>query len=288
MKKGKIITIIIASLLVVSVLFNVYNILYGKIFSITSDQYSMTKDSSDVEYGGLYESDSNNGIANTEMLIINSNITIKADNNGNIDTLIRAYVKDNNGKIINSYDYLTSQDYKVYTLEVKIPQDLYNDFMEYLKQQGEVVNLYENSYDVANQYNDNQLRITLYENKLARLYELLDQSADMSDLITIENAISDTIYQIESLKSTQGDLEYNNEYASVSITINPIIKETVEASGLDGIFGDAFTSSINGFILFITWFIKIIFYIIPYTIIVVMGYVVYRKIKKNKQNKVQK
>ena len=285
MKKGKIITIIIASLLVVSVLFNVYNIIYGNIFNKPSDQYSLTSNSYDrTEYGGLYETDTSKTADNNEMLIINSNITIKAEDNGNIDKLIRAYVKDNNGKIVNSYDYLTSEDYKVYTLEVKIPQDLYNDFMEYLKQQGEVVNLYENSYDVANQYNDNQLRITMYENKLTRLYELLDQSADMSDLITIENAISDTIYQIESLKRTQGDLEYNNEFASVSITINPIIKETVEASGLDGIFGDAFTSSINGFILFITWMIKIIFFILPYTLICGLGYVAYRMIRKNKKN----
>ena len=283
MNRKKIFNIVMAILLVTSVIFNIYFIFGDSMLNNKSDQSSMEYDGMSPTYGKTSEeSDSaQNEAGLTEMLIMNSSITITVEDNKTKDIEIRDYIKQHKGKLISSYDYQYGNLQKVYTLQVKIPQELYDDFMTYLKGIGNVDSSSENSYDVFDQYQDNALRIEMLENKLARLYELLEQAKDINDLIILENYISDTIYQIENLKGIQDRLEYETAYATVSITIKPIVKEVLEPSGLDGIFSEAFTSSLNAFLKFIEWFIRILFFTLPYALIAGVGYLVYRKFRRS-------
>ena len=283
MNRKKIFNIVMAILLVTSVIFNIYFIFGDSMLGNKSDQNSMEYDYMAPSYGKTgEESDAGQNEAGlTEMLIMNSSITITVEDNKAKDIEIRDYIKQHKGKLISSYDYQYDNLQKVYTLQVKIPQELYDDFMTYLKGIGNVDSSSENSYDVFDQYQDNALRIEMLENKLARLYELLEQAKDINDLIILENYISDTIYQIENLKGMQDRLEYESAYATVSITIKPIVKEVLEPSGLDGIFSEAFTSSLNAFLKFIEWFIRILFFTLPYALIAGVGYLVYRKFRRS-------
>ena len=283
MNRKKIFNIVMAILLVTSVIFNIYFIFGDSMLNNKSDQSSMEYDGMSPTYGKTSEeSDSaQNEAGLTEMLIMNSSITITVEDNKAKDIEIRDYIKQHKGKLISSYDYQYGNLQKVYTLQVKIPQELYDDFMTYLKGIGNVDSSTENSYDVFDQYQDNALRIEMLENKLARLYELLEQAKDINDLIILENYISDTIYQIENLKGMQDRLEYESAYATVSITIKPIVKEVLEPSGLDGIFSEAFTSSLNAFLKFIEWFIRILFFTLPYALITGVGYLLYKKFRRS-------
>ena len=283
MNRKKIFNIVMAILLVTSVIFNIYFIFGDSMLGNKSDQNSMEYDYMAPSYGKTgEESDAGQNEAGlTEMLIMNSSITITVEDNKAKDIEIRDYIKQHKGKLISSYDYQYGNLQKVYTLQVKIPQELYDDFMTYLKGIGNVDSSTENSYDVFDQYQDNALRIEMLENKLARLYELLEQAKDINDLIILENYISDTIYQIENLKGMQDRLEYESAYATVSITIKPIVKEVLEPSGLDGIFSEAFTSSLNAFLKFIEWFIRILFFTLPYALITGVGYLLYKKFRRS-------
>lgn len=283
MNRKKIFNIVMAVLLVTSVIFNIYFIFGDSMLSNKSDQSSMEYDGMSPTYGKTSEESdlAQNEAGLTEMLIMNSSITITVEDNETKDLEIRDYIKQQKGKLISSYDYQYGNLQKVYTLQVKIPQELYDDFMTYLKGIGTVDSFSENSYDVFDQYQDNALRIEMLENKLARLYELLEQAKDINDLIVLENYISDTIYQIENLKGIQDRLEYETAYATVSITIKPVVKEVLEPSGLDGIFSEAFTSSLNAFLKFIEWFIRILFFTAPYALIAGAGYLVYKKFHRS-------
>ncbi len=282
MNTRKIISVILGIILVLSLAFNVYLIVEN-----TSFGYDKSESSLDYGYSSepSYESEgfqSADGSKNStdQMLIMNSSITIIVKDNEKKDEEIRTYIKQHNGKLINSNAYQYDMFDKVFTLQVKIPQEDYDAFMDYLKDIGDVDYFSENSYDVYDQYQDNELRIEMFENKLSRLYELLDSAKDINDLIIIENSISDTIYQIEYLKGIQDNLEYESDYATITITLKPIVKEVVEPSGLDGIFSEAFTISLNAFLKFIEWLIRILFFVLPYGLIGIVGYIVYRKLIK--------
>lgn len=282
MNTRKIISVILGIILVLSLAFNVYLIVEN-----TSFGYDKSESSLDYGYSSepSYESEgfqSADGSKSStdQMLIMNSSITIIVKDNEKKDEEIRTYIKQHNGKLINSNAYQYDKFDKVFTLQVKIPQEDYDAFMDYLKDIGDVDYFSENSYDVYDQYQDNELRIEMFENKLSRLYELLDSAKDINDLIIIENSISDTIYQIEYLKGIQDNLEYESDYATITITLKPIVKEVVEPSGLDGIFSEAFTISLNAFLKFIEWLIRILFFVLPYGLIGIVGYIVYRKLIK--------
>ncbi len=286
MNRKKIFSIIIAVLLILSLAFNVYNLFEGGLSNLNLNKEVSDGYSPSYEYGKSEDYSSNNSTAqrsDTEMLVMNAGITITVDNNKTIDEQVRSKVREYGGKLVSSYDYQFDKTQKVYTLQVKVPQEKYEEFIDYLKNIGKTDNFSENSYDVYDQYQDNALRITMLNNKLDRLYELLKQAKDVNDLIILENYISDTIYQIESFKSIQSRLEYETDYASVSITIKPVVKEVVEPSGLQNLFPNAFTNSLNAFLKFIEWFVRILFFVLPYVILTGIGYFIYRKtLRRNK------
>ncbi|MEA5027221.1 MAG: DUF4349 domain-containing protein [Erysipelotrichaceae bacterium] len=285
MKKKSIISAVIVIILIVSLIFNVYHVIIANNWFQNTTEETIAYTGSNESYGLASDksaSDAATESSDSEMLLINAYISLAIEDNETADSLIREYVKTNGGKIVNSNNYLTTDDYKVFTLEVKIPQTVYDAFMSYLKEQGKVENASETSYDVINQYNDNSLRLTMLQNKLDRLNALMEQAQNMSDLITIEDAVSQTIYEIELLNSSQNELEYDNEYASVNITINPVMKESVETSGFDDILINAFTASLNAFLTVIAWLIRMLFYILPYAVIGGLGYLGYRRLRKLK------
>ena len=96
----------------------------------------------------------------------------------------------------------TSGDGTTYSLRranytLRIPSDRLDAFLDAAKGVGNVSNYSESSEDVSESYYDMQSRLETQQAKLQRLNEMLAKSKNISDLIELENAISDTQYWID-------------------------------------------------------------------------------------------
>ena len=113
-----------------------------------------------------------------------------------------------------------------YTL--RIPANAAGDFMEGLADIAAVT--YSNQWvdDVTDYYYDSEARLNNLRVQETRLLELLAQAENMSDMITIEQALSDVRYQIESLDGTIRRLDKEIEFSSIDL----YIQEVFEASEL--------------------------------------------------------
>lgn len=216
----------------------------------------------------------------TEMLIKHANTTIVAKDTGALEKEIREKINALGGGVDSSNSY-QSGDYTYYTLEARIPSVKYDEFAEYLKE-NKVTSFSENIYDIYNEYTDNELRIEMYNSKLERLYQLMENAEDMSDLITIENSISETIYSIERLKSQQNEYLDEVNYSTFYININPEYKEVVEERSFLSILHSAFTNSVNSFLNFLEGALRFLFYILPYSLLLLLGYWIVRKVVLHK------
>ena len=78
--------------------------------------------------------------------------------------------------------------------------------------------------NITEAYYDTDSRLKTAQIKLERLQELLSKADNMADIITIESAISDTEYEIESLSGTLRHYDALVDYATVSLTLSETYK----------------------------------------------------------------
>lgn len=84
-----------------------------------------------------------------------------------------------------------------YTL--RVPQEQFESFFAQLGETCHVVSANRWSEDVTEQYTDIETRLATLQTKHERLLALLDQAAKMEDIISLENALADCEYEIDSL-----------------------------------------------------------------------------------------
>lgn len=107
-----------------------------------------------------------------------------------------------------------------YTL--RIPSDKFETMMTSLSQLGNVPYTYTYSENVTAQYYDTQARLTAYETQEARLLEMMEKAETVSDVITIEEKLTELRYQIESLQSTLNNWDRQVNYSSLYVTVDEV------------------------------------------------------------------
>ena len=99
--------------------------------------------------------------------------------------------------------------------------------------------------DVSESYYDADGRLKTQKAKLDRLRELLEKAETVEDMITIESAIADTEYQIDSLS---GELRhYDNlvDYSTIDISLEEVYRLT-EVEQIPESYGSQLASAFTG------------------------------------------
>ena len=104
-------------------------------------------------------------------------------------------------------------------LTVQVPVQDYDEAMEAARDAGEVVQMQQSTYDVGAQVADVDARIAALEASLARLTALMDEATDITDVITLEQAISQRQSELDSLRAQQRDLANQTAMSQISLTL---------------------------------------------------------------------
>ncbi len=104
-------------------------------------------------------------------------------------------------------------------LTVQVPVDDYDKAMEAARSAGEVVQMQQSTYDVGAQVADVDARVVALEASLARLTALMGDANDITDVIALEQAISQRQSELDSLKAQQRDLANQTEMSQISLTL---------------------------------------------------------------------
>ena len=137
---------------------------------------------------------------------------------------IDALVKELGGYFQQSSTSNRSSGYRYGSYIIRVPAEQFDTFFQ---KAGELCHVtYSNAEtdDVSESYYDTQARLETARIKLERLQTLLAKATSMDDIITIESAISDTEYEIESLSGTLRHYDALVDYATVSLTLSETYK----------------------------------------------------------------
>lgn len=121
------------------------------------------------------------------------------------------------------YSSTRSADYTV-----RVPSDRFSALMTSLSDIGNVPYTHTYTENVTSQYYDAQARLTAYKTQETTLLAMMEKAETVSDVITIEDRLTELRYQIESIQSTLNNWDRQVSYSTVYISLQEVEEYTPE------------------------------------------------------------
>jgi hypothetical protein len=173
-----------------------------------------------------------------------------------------------------------------YTL--RIPSARFSELMGSLSTLGNVPYTYTYSENITSRYYDVQARLTAYETQEQRLLEMMELAETVSDIIVIEDRLTELRYEIESLQSTLNNWDRQVSYSSVNVNVNEVTVFTPEAKlsygqRLSLAVRNGLKSTGEFFSDFLLWFLEALPALIILAVLVVIIVAIVRKSVKKRR-----
>ncbi len=110
--------------------------------------------------------------------------------------------------------------YAVFT--IRIPAEHSKDFTAFVSENSTVTNKEVETEDVTLSYVDMESRVSALETEKASLEKLLSEATALSDIISIQDRLTEVIYEIESYKSKLRTYDSLIDYTTVTIRISEV------------------------------------------------------------------
>jgi len=145
---------------------------------------------------------------------------------------LRGIVSASNGQI-DSISYSEGDSWKEYTLNVRVPPTAFESLSDKLKTVGTLKSMNTNTEDVTLQWIDREARINNLQTERDRLLELYNRSAEVKDILLVEQELTRVQSDLDSEKAQQTALERQVSLSSLSITLreeSPVVQGSLLAS----------------------------------------------------------
>lgn len=175
-------------------------------------------------------------------------------------------------------------------MTLRIPIDQYDDTVEALSTLGQVKSSSKTGQDVTQEYYDIQSRLKQYRSQEARYMELIEQAANVSEVLQVENELNQVRAEIESMEGRIQYLSQLSDYGTVELSLQSELLEGNEISliswqGMGNKLSNAFTSSINGILYGVSQFLVALVAILPVAVpVAAIAILIIYFIRKKKKN----
>ena len=119
---------------------------------------------------------------------------------------------------------------------VRIPRENFIAFRDGAGEIGHLYSIVEDAKDVGETYYDTEARLATLTTKRDRLLALLEEATEMEDIITLENALADVLYEIDQHTATLRKYDSLISYSTFTITVEEVVK-IVEEPKVEDSFG---------------------------------------------------
>ncbi len=105
---------------------------------------------------------------------------------------------------------------------IRVPQGEYSKLIASMNEKFNVRHLSESVEDIGEQYFDTEARVETLKVKQQRLQQLLKEAKNVSDIIEIESALSDTEYQLEMYTSELKHYDGLIGYSTINVWVQEV------------------------------------------------------------------
>ncbi len=197
-------------------------------------------------------------------------------------------VRNNNGYFEyneTSVRYKTEdKEYKNASIKLRVPQETFDDVVNFVDNQAEVYNRRVNETDVTKEYYDTQNILTNLQVQENRLRELYDKAANITDILALENEIRRIRTEIDTYSINLSNIDDRVNMATLELNITEVEGKNINIPTSKGLWGkskEGFVRTVNNIIDFIesiiVWIISYLPVIIP---LLIVGFIIFRVVKK--------
>ncbi|HNX14270.1 MAG TPA: DUF4349 domain-containing protein [Oscillospiraceae bacterium] len=156
-------------------------------------------------------------------------------------------------------------------LTMRIPASNLDAFLNDVTLMGNVISNTKSTQDITGSYYDTEAHLKTLRVQEERYLALLEKADSMEDILTIENALSNVRYQIESLTGTLQRYDSQVEYSTVTISLREVGETTQpEPETFWQRIGNAFTVSVKAIWKFAKWCVVALVAILPFLVIIAL------------------
>lgn len=197
------------------------------------------------------------------------------------------YIQEQNVRNGSTY---ASTRYRNASLTLRIPADKLDSFTESLDGFSNVVSSSRSAEDITLSYTDTETRISMLKTEQSRLLELMEQAETMSDLLEIEDRLTDVNYELDRYTSRLRTMDNQVDYATVYLSVQEVKEYTpVQEQTLWKKISTGFVSSLKGLwqglVDFFSWVVIKLPYLVVYGLILWGLSLLVRKLHRVKKAK---
>lgn len=189
----------------------------------------------------------------------------------------------------NSYYYGENQDLLAGNINLRIPEDKFDNMMSFLEGKGKTISKNTSSSDVTEEFFDTNTRIKNLRIKEERLLAILNKQGELKDLLAVENEIAQTRSEIERLEGRLNLLSGQVAFSEIEINLREVrsLNESISKDSISGFGSKIKESIIRSVNMILDLGVKGIILItsaLPFLLILIILYFVFRIIwnKKNR------
>ena len=223
-------------------------------------------------------------------------ITINAETE-DLDALLAAidakvsflggYTESRNVYTGSRYSDRTNRRYANLTL--RIPKDKLDEFVSHMQDESNVTSSNETSDDVTLTYVATKSRMTALQKEEARLLELIDKAANLSELLELEKRLTEVRTELEQVTSQL--LLYDNlvDYGTITLSISEVQELTpVEEPGFFTRITTGFTGSLRNLWTFLKelaiFLVVALPYLLPVAVVALTVVLLIRRSVRKRRN----
>ena len=172
-------------------------------------------------------------------------------------------------------------------LTIRVPADQLDAFAGLVGEESNIVYRSESCKDITTTYVDTQAHRDALSTEYARLLELLEQAKSLSEILQIENRLTEVRYDLQRIESQLRTYDNLVDYATITLNISEVEVYTVveeEEKGFWEELGTQFVNSLKGTWEIITGTFSYVIVALPYlllaSILPLIGLIVYFRRKK--------
>jgi hypothetical protein len=153
---------------------------------------------------------------------------------------------------------------------VRVPRECFEEMTGSLSTLGNVPYSSTKSDNITPRYTDTESRLKAYRIEEERLLAMLEKTATVEEMLSIEDRLTEVRYNIESLTSAIQGWDSLIRYSTVSLRIYEVAEYTEEVPAQRGYWqqvGDALRGSLEGLGRFFQWLLKALIAALPVLIV---------------------
>lgn len=206
--------------------------------------------------------------ANNRKIIMNGNISLQSATYAKATAGIEALVSQYGGFIQSSNVQGSGKaGDRTAAYTVRIPSAKLDSFLNGVGDFGKVVSKSKSGQDVTQQYYDTDTHLTTLRAEKARILDILSKTQNMSDLLTIEQRLTNIDNQIESLTGELQKMDSLVEMSTVTINISEVTEISNTPDNFFGQVGAVAVGSLKALLTTLSYIVIVIVAVLPFAIV---------------------